>query len=60
MGIKAAVKIRPDIAKKFLSPAYCPRANGKIILPAPKNIENIASPIAKDSDLNKLFKIKPL
>src|SRR5690242_15469352 len=55
VGITAAVSINPRVATRFLSWAACPTASGKIMLPAPKNMENIARPMANDDDLNKFF-----
>jgi hypothetical protein len=55
MGITAAVRSSPIIAYMFLSPDCNPTAKGKIMFPAPKNMENRARPIARDWDFKMRF-----
>ena len=48
-GRPTPVVRKPSIASGVLVPAACPRAGGKIRLPAPKKMENIMKPMVSSS-----------
>ncbi len=56
-GIKTAVIKRPSIAQALCSAATRPMPTGKIRLPEPKNIANMARPVVKKFARNIRFSI---